>query len=48
MTQLVSRWSSLAGQTVKNAPTKKRQMQILSLLYQNQKMPSMKLLLPAE
>ena len=43
MTQLISRWGSLAGPSVKNNPTKKRQMQILSLLYEHQKMPGMKL-----
>jgi predicted transcriptional regulator len=41
--QLVSRWSSLAGDSVKNTPTKTRQMQILTLLYERQKMSGMKL-----
>jgi predicted transcriptional regulator len=41
--ELITRWGSLAGEKVKNNPTKKRQMQILSLLYENQKMSGLRL-----
>ncbi len=43
LTQLIARWGALAGDTVKNTPTKKRQMQILTLLYDHQKMSGLKL-----
>lgn len=48
MKKLISRWSLLAGELVKNNPTKMRQMQILSLLYEQQKMQSMKLFIACD
>jgi predicted transcriptional regulator len=43
MKQLIERWTNLAGEKVKNKPTKTRQMQILALLFQHQQMSSIKL-----
>lgn len=43
LTELMARWGALAGGAVKNNPTKKRQMQILSLLYEHQKMSGLNL-----
>jgi predicted transcriptional regulator len=43
LTPLIDRWGTLAGDAVKNTPTKLRQMQMLSLLYEHEKMSGLKL-----